>query len=145
MRTEIREREKTLNSHSSMFIKMWGIGENWGHEARIRESKITHSENIATMSLLLKDHKKELKTRPVVAGNESNTLGLSNMASEVIESIANCKSDPYEVISTEDLLAKIHECNLMVAKNRSEQDLNASVKSLDFDLGLEDSDLRTPT
>ena len=31
------------------------------------------------------------------------------------------------------------------AVNDCEQDLNASVKSLVFDLGLEDSDLRTPT
>ena len=30
-------------------------------------------------------------------------------------------------------------------ENINKQDLNASVKSLDFDLGLEDSDLRTPT
>ena len=120
-RVEIREREKTLNSHSAMFIKMWNIGENSNHGQRVRDSKITHSSNVATMSLLLKDHKKDLKTRPVVSGNESNTVGLSNMASEVAESVANCKSDPYEVISTEDLLHRIHECNLMLEKNREDK------------------------
>ena len=33
----------------------------------------------------------------------------------------------------------------LAGHNNNKQDLNASVKSLDFDLGLEDSDLRTPT
>ena len=36
----------------------------------------------------------------------------------MVESVANCKSNPYEVISTEDLLARVHECNLMVERKR---------------------------
>ena len=36
-----------------------------------------------------KDHKKELKTRQVVSGCDSNTVGLRNIMSDLVESIAN--------------------------------------------------------
>ena len=41
---EITEKEKILNGHSSMWIKMWGIGEKWNHQGRARESRITRSK-----------------------------------------------------------------------------------------------------
>ena len=48
---------------------------------------MTRSQNLASLRLLLKDHKKELKTRQVVSGCDSNTVGLSNI-------IANAIVDP---------------------------------------------------
>ena len=82
---------------------------------------MTRSQNLASLRLLLKDHKKELKTRQVVSGNESNTVGLSNIMSDLVESIANAVENSNETISTEDLLSKIVECNKALEKRRAER------------------------
>ena len=50
----------------------------------------------------------------------SDTLGLSNTLSEVVESVAMAVSDPYEVISSEDMLARIQSCNREINKLRDE-------------------------
>ena len=57
-REEILEREKVLNQHSLSWCKMWRTGKDHGHEDRIRQSKITNSENRAELYLSYKDHKK---------------------------------------------------------------------------------------
>ena len=82
-------------------------GENWSHMPRIMESKTSKSRNVAKMRLLYKDHKAlPRKTRPLVTGNSSDTLGLSNTVSDVLEAVANNSKDAHELVSTEDLLAK---------------------------------------
>ena len=111
---KVAEIERNLNGHASMWIKMWGVGEHHNHTSRVRESRITHSKNIASMTLLLKDHKKDLSSRPVVSGNTSNTRGMSIMVSQVLESVADSFNIPFEVISTEDLLAAIHNLNRLL-------------------------------
>ena len=103
---------------------MTGMGERHGHESRTRESKISRSQNIAKMRLLLKDHKKKLCTRPVVSGCDSHTLGLSNMVSDLLEAVCNSVEDPFEVISTEDMLAKIKECNEKVKDMQEKKQKN---------------------
>ena len=50
-------------------------------------------------------------TRPTVTGCTSNTMGLSNSVSDLLESVANIIQDPYEVISTED---NIHRVELIM-------------------------------
>merc|ERR1712105_451297 len=85
-RQEICEREKILNGHSKMWCKMLSIGENFNHQDRVMESKTTRSNNLASMYLLLKDHKEKLGERVVVSGCNYNTRGLSNMVSEFLES-----------------------------------------------------------
>ena len=47
----------------------------------------------------------------MVGGCNSDTLALSNTLSEVVESVANAVKDPFEVISSEDLLSRVTECN----------------------------------
>ena len=124
---EIREIEKQLNGHSSMWIKMTGMAERHGQESRTRESKISRSQNIARMRLLLKDHKKKLCTRPVVSGCDSHTLGLSNMVSDLLEAVCNSVDDPFEVISTEDMLARIRECNEKLKSTRDEKIMRGEI------------------
>ena len=105
-RMKVVELEKTLNNHAICWCKIWHSGENLGHMSRIIASKISKSENRADMYCLYKDHKAEPgKTRPVVTGCSSDTLGLSNGVSDVLESVANSEEMPYEVISSEDMLA----------------------------------------
>ena len=108
---EITEREKILNGHSSMWIKMWGVCEAHDQVDRVRGSRITHSRNVAKMTLLLKDHKLVLDTRGLVTGNTSNTRAMSIMTSQVVESLADSISSVFELVSTEDLLAKINNLN----------------------------------
>ena len=104
--------EKILNSHAICLCKIWNSGENLGHMGRIIDSKTLSSNNEADMYCLYKDHKKEPgKTRPVVTGNSSNTLGLSNSVSDVLEAVANSEPDPYEVISTEEMLTATKRFN----------------------------------
>ena len=73
------------------------------------------------MYYLFKDHKKEPGWRPVVSGCNSNTVGISNILSDVIESICNAIEKPYEVISSEDMLHRIHECNRETEKEIEEK------------------------
>ena len=99
-RREIMRREQILNSHSAMWCKFSNMGEAHGHKDRIWESKRTKSENLANMYLLAKDHKAEMGWRKVVTGCDSDTLGLSNSVSELLEAVCNSLDAPYEEISS---------------------------------------------
>ena len=106
-RREINEIEKTLNAHCHAWGKMWNSGQDHGHGSRIITSKTSKSENSSDMYLLYKDHKQEDgKVRPVVTGCTSDTLGMSNNVSDLLESVANSEPAPFEVVSTEDMLAE---------------------------------------
>ena len=54
----------------------------------------------------------------MVSGCSSNTLGLSNLFSEIVESVANLVEDPFEVISSEDLLSRIEKFNKLVEQTK---------------------------
>ena len=82
-------------------------------------SKVTHSENVADLYVMYKDHKPGDKTRPTATGHSSNSLGLSNAVSEVLEAVANSENKRYNTISSEDMLARVSEYNKKVVdKNR---------------------------
>ena len=110
-RTEIIEREKVINGHSVMWVKMNNTGERHDQVDRVISSKTTKSNNLSSLYFLIKDHKEKLAWRPVVTGCSGNTLGLSNSVSEFLEAVANSIIDAAEVISTEDLLPNIAELN----------------------------------
>ena len=99
-----------------MITKIFNIGESHGHLKRVQESTITHSETLAPMYYLFKDHKAEPGWRPVVSGCNSNTVGLSNILSDIIESVCSSIESPYEVISSEDLLSRIETFNRKLKK-----------------------------
>ena len=147
--TEIDLIEKQLNGHCIAWAKMNNSGENWNHMSRIMESKTSKSRNTAKMRLLYKDHKAvPRKTRPLVTGNTSDTLGLSNTVSEVIEAVANNSKDAHELVSTEDLLAKTKKYN-QKAEERSkrwERDRIRKIKcrKCQFEKILFDMELNTP-
>ena len=104
-RQETLKIEKLLNQHALAWCKMWRTGEHHGHEDRIRQSKVTNSENKAELYLTYKDHKSVPgKTRPIATGCTSNTLALSSSVSTLVESLATSDENKVEVISTEDLL-----------------------------------------
>ena len=108
---DMGEMEKDVNSHTAMFIKMTRMGDEWGQGDRMRSSPITRSKTLASLFLQLKDHKLELDTRAIVSACDSYTVGLSNILSEIVESVAKAVQTPCEVISSEDMLHRIHMCN----------------------------------
>ena len=120
-RKELVESEKLLNAHCVAWGKIWRSGDNHDHRGRIVNSKKTSSENTADMYILLKDHKEGEKTRPIVTGCTSNTLGMSNNTACVLEAIAASEEDPFESISSEDMLAKTKEYNKVVLERREER------------------------
>ena len=86
---EVLENARVSDAHTSCWIKMMGVGEQHRHTARFRESYMG-GDTPAAMTLLAKDHKPQnkdgtYKTRPVVMGNTSYNVGLSEMLSELLE------------------------------------------------------------
>ena len=110
-RQEVIEMEEKLNGHSRAWANIFGTGKDHKHFERIIASKVTHSENIADLYLMYKDHKMGEKTRPTATGCTSNTLGLSNFVAEILESVSNSEKDRYNTISSEDMLARFHNTN----------------------------------
>ena len=103
-----------------MICKIVNSGESHGHMDRILSSKIVNSENSAPKYFLFKDHKKTESWRPVVAGCSSNTLGLSNILSDIVESICGSVNNPYEVISSEDLLSRCESFNVWASEQNTD-------------------------
>ena len=116
-RQEVINMEETLNGHNRAWAHIWNSGKDHGHFSRIITSKTTHSENIADLYLMLKDHKEGNKTRPTATGCTSNTQGLSNAVAEVLESVSSAEPDRYNCISGEDMLARIHVCNNKITED----------------------------
>ena len=117
-----REIQRKLNGHVSMWLKITNMGLDWNHCDRMRETCINHSCSVASMYLLIKDHKTVKKgelpsTRPVCSGCSSMGVHLSNLLSEIIDAIASSMDGSIEVISTEDLLHKIDEYNKQVERD----------------------------
>ena len=111
---EVDRKERLLNGHTSMLLKLTNTGQVWDHESRHRESNIQHSGFVAIMSLLIKDHKEYTDlppTRAVVSGNEGVGAAFSNLLSELIEPLADAVTDKIEVISTEDSESRVDEAN----------------------------------
>ena len=102
------------------WANIWGSGEDHNHRDRIIDSKVVSSEQLADMYLLFKDHKKKMASRPVVTGCNSNTRGFSNSVSDLLESVNKTKEGAYEVISGEDMLAKVERYNVEADKIKKE-------------------------
>ena len=117
--------EENLNGHTKAWANIWNSGKDHNHFDRIVASKTTRSENVADMYLMYKDHKPGTKTRPTATGCSSNTLGLSNAVSEILESVSLAVPNRYNCISSEDMLARVHKSN----KKLREEYLARNIKS----------------
>ena len=90
---DVNEIEKQLNGHCAFWCKMWRSGDAHGHKATIIDSKVCRSCKVASMYVMVKAHKKDGSTCPVVTGCSSNARGLSNAVSDFLESVANSIPD----------------------------------------------------
>ena len=124
---QVDEKERYLNGHVSMLLKIFSFGKNWQHEERHRESQIKHSGFVANMSLKDKDHKilkpgQVRATRAVVSANQGIATSMSNILSEVLEPVADSLVDKTEIISTEDGISRYDDCNEKLACEWKEGD-----------------------
>ena len=127
-RQELQDMEEYINGHSRAWAQIWQSGEDHNHQGRIIASKIQHSENIADLYLMYKDHKLGNKTRPTATGHTSNTLGMSNAVAEVMEAVSSSEPERYNTISSEDMLANMHRYNREVENHVKEWQRTRIVK-----------------
>ena len=112
----VRSTQAELNGNVSMLIKFFKLGAEWGQSDRMRETMLNSSLSLCPMYLLYKDHKGWTwekgpvpPTRPVASGNRGMNIHLSEIISEVLEPVADEMDGKNEVISTEDMVAKLLE------------------------------------
>ena len=104
---DLKRSQSELNGHTSMMIKIFGIGKAWNHTSRVRETMMGESLSTCPLSLLYKDHKgwtmdqdKLPPTRPVAGGHLGMNLHLSEIVSELVEPMVVRYEGGREVIST---------------------------------------------
>ena len=92
----VKQTQQILNGHCSMWLKIFLVGLNWGHEDRHRETKINNSLSVSPLYLLYKDHKGwsfgmpgEPPSRPIAATKSSQNVHFSEMISQVVEPICS--------------------------------------------------------
>ena len=115
---DLKVAQRKLNGHTSMMIKVFGIGKSWKHTDRVKETMLGEAMATCPLSLLYKDHKgwtrdsgKLPPTRPVAGGHLGMNLYLSEVISDLVEPLVDTCIGGREVISTEDLLARLVELN----------------------------------
>ena len=115
---EIKNSQREINGHVAMLIKIFNIGKNWDHVERVRETMMGETMGVCPIQLLFKDHKNwkpdqgtAPPTRQVAGGHVGLGLHLSEIISDVVEPMVGLMKRGREVISTEDLLAKIEKLN----------------------------------
>ena len=104
-RDALKKIEKKINDHTRIICKIVNAGEARGHIESILSSKKVNYESSAPKFYRFTNHKESESWRPVIAGCSSNTLDLSNILSDIVESLCGSISNPYEVIRSEDLLS----------------------------------------
>ena len=115
---ELKMAQSEINGHVAMCIKMFKIGKGWGHTDRVRETMLGEGVAVCPVSLLFKDHKgwkngstSVPPTRHVAGGHRGMNLHLSEVLSDILEPLVGTIQEGVEVISTEDLLARVDSLN----------------------------------
>ena len=111
---EVRDSQKELNGHTSMLIKSFRIGGYWKHGDRVRETMMGEGQAVCPLSLLYKDHKgwdaskgPTPPTRPVAGGHIGINMHISEIVSDLLDPVVAVYRGGREIISTEDLLARV--------------------------------------
>ena len=112
------EVSKEVAAHTSIWLKMFRVGEAHGQVDRFRKSLIG-GDTPAPLYVLVKDHKAMEsnglpKTRPVVSGCSSYNVGMSELCSEVLEATFKNMRERVGVISSDDFLSKLHKLNCTI-------------------------------
>ena len=102
-----------------MGLKIFRVAGSRGQEDRARETMVNNSQPLSPLYLVFKDHKgwhyssgKPPPTRQIAGGNEGHNIHLSEINSEILESVVEAYEGGIEVISTEDMNATWEELNI---------------------------------
>ena len=120
------EKQKLLNGHVSLWIKIGKIGEDWNHTERVRETCINKSCSIPPMYLLWKDHKESkdgdtLKSRPVISSQSGMGIHLNNILTDFVDPLADCIEGRIEVISGSEMLHRVDSLNKLIEIQEKEK------------------------
>ena len=131
--SEVKSLQGQVNSATWWLTKIFNISKEKDDERMMRNLQ-NHSVEVADMYLLFKDHKmwcqdsnKPVPSRPVVSGNQTYNVHLSELLSEVLEPVAK-EMNGAEIASTEDALHKLEFMNEWIAKGNNIDEIDA----LDF-------------
>ena len=114
----ISNTQKELNGNLSMIIKFCKMGHLWNQVDRVRSTMINGSLSLCPMYLTYKDHKgwtgeddSPPPTRPIAGGNTGMNIHISEVISEMVEPMVDAFEGEKEIISTEDMKARIEIIN----------------------------------
>jgi hypothetical protein len=119
-RKGIIEKERNLNGHVFFWAKMWGSGDSHGHRDRIIDSKVVSSEQLASLYLMcirITRRKGELRDQLWHGAKATRRASPTASWSSWIQST---KEDAYEVVSGEDMLAKVEKYNIQAEEIQRE-------------------------
>jgi hypothetical protein len=136
---EVEKQEKVMSAMSCQLAKVLRIGENWHHQDRVQQAVRSEHTGVPNLDGMLKDHKgtEKLPVRPVCKSGSSPNGILSDLTSDILVSIIremtdrqdteerrlagdDVVSDLGEIKSTEELQAKVQDCNDYINKRESE-------------------------
>ena len=114
----LSEAQREINGHVAMMTKIFKIGKSWNHQDRVRETLMGESMSVCPVSLLYKDHKgwvpgggSKPPTRPVAGGHLGINLHISEVVSDILDPVVELVEGGKEIISTEDMVAKVEMLN----------------------------------
>lgn len=139
-REEVEEEEKRMSAMAGLMARVLRMGEDWDQSDRVHQAVTSVSTGIPALDGMLKDHKMTdiLPVRPVCRAGRSPNGILSDITSDILVAVSrditdrraiehrringepDLISDLGEVRSTEELQAKVRECNRAIERLEEE-------------------------
>ena len=114
-REEVIEAERQFNGAATQILRAFKVGEDWGHQDRFKSACSAKNNEIPSLSQYVKDHKEELKTRPVCKAQvqQSPNGPLADLLCEVLNPYVEeaDKASRTEVRCTEELSSRLQIVN----------------------------------
>ena len=120
-RSEVDQAEKHFNGAAAQILKVFRIGEEWGHENRLKSAYSARHNMVPSLSQLVKDHKDTLKTRPVcrARADQAPNGPLAALVGDILDPFVReiDRENRTEVISTEELCHETEVVNERIKKD----------------------------
>jgi len=127
--TVVKSLQNQVNSTTWWLAKILNISKETDDQRMMRNLQ-NHSSEVAELYLLFKDHKswnqqsgEAIPSRPVVSGNQTYNVHLSEILSEVLEPVAK-EMHGAEIASTEDALCQISDINDWIHNGKDIDEIN---------------------
>ena len=114
-RDEVVEVERQFNGAATQILRAFKFGEDWSHQERFKSACAANNNEVPSLCQYVKDHKAELKTRPVCKAQvqQSPNGPLADLLCEVINPFVEeaDKANRTEVRCTEELSSRLKRVN----------------------------------